>query len=549
MRSLILAAVLAAAAAQASQMHQVKSFDGTQLEVNTFEPADLSADHPASIVIFVNSWALPHTEYTAQCEAAAELGYFAVQYSARGWYGSGGLVGPASLNDAKDHAAVIDWVAETWGSKVNGLNVAAAGASYGAGISLIAAAHNPKVKAVVALSGWAYIIDALYWNQAPSEFWSERLLNSVKATGNPPPDLEQQLVNIKTYTNINETREWGLIRSPQHYIGELNRRKVPVFMANNFEDNLFHSNFQIDFWQQLEGPKKLYLGQGTHMQSGGTGLIPGVPNDVWLAGQRWMDRFLMGRLNGIDEAPLVRVEVSSKAAFSLLPGETPVFTKVKYSTWPPTKPSEAYKVLQYGLEPRGWTSSGYGALVAPGSGPSSSEVLAFTERTVMDTGIPIVTALLKPVMLHEINFKKIDSDEEVVFISAPFKQDTRVCGNVVLEGLRARSLTHERFQVMSYLWRVEKAGWFKFLGREATLLAHGPLAVWESTIGEDVALPTISFHALCSDISKGESIALGVNLYNALYKGPTHDNGLRVELKYTRDTILSVPTVALVEEH
>ena len=167
----------------------------------------------------------------------------------------------------------------------------------------------------------------------------------------------------------------------------------------------------------------------------------------------------------------------------------------------------------------------------------------------MDTGIPAVTSLLKPLFLHEINFKKIDSDEEVVFISAPFKQDTRVCGNVVLEGLRARSLTHERFQVMSYLWRVEEAGWFKFLGREATLLAHGPLAVWESTIGEDVALPTISFHALCSDISKGESIALGVNLYNALYSGPTHDTGLRVELKYTQDTILSVPTVALVEKH
>ena len=125
----------------------------------------------------------------------------------------------------------------------------------------------------------------------------------------------------------------------------------------------------------------------------------------------------------------------------------------------------------------------------------------------MDTGIPVATSLMR-LFLHEINFKKIDSNEGVVFISAPFEQDMRVCGNVVLEGLRARSLTHERFQVMSYLWRVEEAGWFTFLGREETLLAHGPLAVWESTIGEDVALPTISFHALCSDISKSEAMYL-----------------------------------------
>ena len=265
MRVSLLAGVLAAAALGTTEaalfsydweFHRVKSYDGTELAVNTFEPNGLAGDAAVPIVIFVNSWGTPSIEYVAQCQELAKQGYFAVQYGSRGWYTSEGQVGPASPEDVKDHTALLEWVAQTWGGKVDGTNVATAGISYGAGVSLIAAAHNPNIKAVVALSGWADIVKALYWNQAPSEFWSRLLVDSVKIVGDAKGELFQQLENIKTYQNINATRAWGAVRSPQHYLAQLNARKVPIFMGNNFEDHLFHANFQIDLWKKIAGPEE-----------------------------------------------------------------------------------------------------------------------------------------------------------------------------------------------------------------------------------------------------------------------------------------------------
>jgi dienelactone hydrolase len=63
------------------------------------------------------------------------------------------MAGPDDMQDVK---AVIDEIkARAGGWRADMSRLAMAGISYGAGISLLGAAHEPRIKAVVCMSGYA----------------------------------------------------------------------------------------------------------------------------------------------------------------------------------------------------------------------------------------------------------------------------------------------------------------------------------------------------------------------------------------------------------
>ena len=98
------------------------------------------------------SWGQSADEYAAVATGFAALGYLVVAYAQRGFGGSGGVIDFAGTATRDDVSTVIDWARAH--ASVNHGGVALVGVSYGAGVGLLAAEHDSRIKAVAALSGW-----------------------------------------------------------------------------------------------------------------------------------------------------------------------------------------------------------------------------------------------------------------------------------------------------------------------------------------------------------------------------------------------------------
>ncbi|WP_156494805.1 alpha/beta fold hydrolase, partial [Oleiphilus sp. HI0128] len=177
----------------------VEANDGVDLAANVFVPNDLS--EPAPAIIFVNSWALNEYEYLTQAGELAEKGYIVFSYSTRGFGTSEGMINTAGPKDIDDFSRVIDYLIENY--NVDPERIGSAGVSYGSGISLIGAAHDPRIKAVSAMSAWGSLADSLYGNQTPRLVWGELLTLSGNLLGNLDPIVEQHWSNIKNQ-NLSE---------------------------------------------------------------------------------------------------------------------------------------------------------------------------------------------------------------------------------------------------------------------------------------------------------------------------------------------------------
>jgi predicted acyl esterase len=113
-----------------------------------------------------SSWAVPSVEYVGVAQSLAQRGYVVISYSSRGFWESGGsidIAGPATVEDV---SALIDWALDN--TRADPAKIGVSGISYGAGTSLLAAARDPRIKAVAALSGWADLQASLYSNDTPS---------------------------------------------------------------------------------------------------------------------------------------------------------------------------------------------------------------------------------------------------------------------------------------------------------------------------------------------------------------------------------------------
>ena len=539
--ALCLSALSVASAEVVFGLHRIQSYDGTELTANTYAPKDITT--PLPLVVMINSWAMPGVEYIWPSRQMAENNYIAVEYEARGFYTSGGMIGTGGPDDIRDHAEVITWAMKKWGDKLNVSAIATGGISYGAGISLMATANDSRITACFAMSGWASLIDALWWSESPSLFWTYALTIAGNMTGREPEIMTEMLNNVMEHKNIPETLAWAGARSPITYIDQINARNVPVLMSNQFEDNMFHSNFQLDYWKKLTGPKKLFLAQGTHAEADGTGLFP-VDNYIWDATYEWLDRFLKGVQNKVEEMPIVEVSLSDHHN-PLIPGK-PVYTRSTYSTWPPINEDEDYRVLQYTILSRNETGAGstFGKLVTKQDYvPTKGDLITYTNKTELSVGIPAAGAAERPLYIHSIDILKLNAEYELAFLTDPLPATTRVCGNFNLTGLQATTL-QDSFQVMGYLWSVQPKNFFG--AQKAAILTHGPLNVYSvPTPGQPMTVPTLTFHAGCRDIKAGESLMLGLNMHNSLYKGANDAASLQVKFDYSTAT-LNVESVRVV---
>ncbi len=304
--ALVLAAALSASpSAQAATATTGFTFvtiptpDGVALTANVDEPSTPGL-HPA--IVFISSWGLNDAEYLVQAGDLAADGYTVVSYTPRGFWGSGGTIQTAGPEDIADVSTVITWMLAH--TSADPAHIGAAGVSYGAGISLIASAFDPRITAVASMSGWSDLPASLYGDQTRRLQAVGLLQGLADLTGKPSPELNTILSDFWSNTNIPAVEAYAQVRSAGTYEAQINANHPAIFMANAFGDSLFPPNQLVDFYQGLTGPKHLEFAPGDHAVVEATGLI-GLDNHVWTSVDQWFDHYLRGLDTAVVNQPPV----------------------------------------------------------------------------------------------------------------------------------------------------------------------------------------------------------------------------------------------------
>ncbi|MCZ4103186.1 acyl esterase [Streptomyces sp. So13.3] len=312
--TVVTAASAQAAAASTFRFVDIPGSGGITLKGNVFTPGGYDGSQRYPVVVLPSSWAINDLEYVAQAKQLADSGYVVVSYTSRGFWLSGGQIETAGPPDVADVSKVIDWTLANTPADPD--HIGMAGVSYGAGIGLLGAAHDPRIKAVVALSGWADLIDSIYQGRTPHLQAAALLGGAGYLTGRPSPELQKILGNFLT-ANLaaeDEMIAWGKLRSPVTYLDQLNANGTAVMLANAWGDSLFPPNQYAKFYEKLTGPKRLEFRPGDHATAEATGLL-GLPNDTWASSRRWLDHYLKGVDNGIDHEQPVQLKSRSTGAY------------------------------------------------------------------------------------------------------------------------------------------------------------------------------------------------------------------------------------------
>lgn len=307
-----------AQAADAVRFVDIAGDGGTVLKANVVTPTGADGTRRYPLLVLPTSWGLPQVEYLAQAQKLANSGYIVVSYNVRGFWQSGGEIEVAGPPDIADASRVIDWALANTPSDARRIGMA--GVSYGAGISLITAAQDKRVKAVAALSGWADLIDSIYSGRTQHVQAGAVLDGASLVTGRQSPEIRQIFDNFYA-SNLSKEQEmidWGKKRSAATYVDQLNRNGAAVMMANAWGDTVFAPNQSADFYEKLTGPKRLEFRPGDHATAELTGLF-GLPNDVWTDTERWFDHYLKGEDNGIDREEPVRLKSRSTGGYEGYP--------------------------------------------------------------------------------------------------------------------------------------------------------------------------------------------------------------------------------------
>ncbi|MFK4108342.1 CocE/NonD family hydrolase [Streptomyces sp. NPDC002176] len=291
-------------AAPAVRFVDIPGDGGTVLKANVVTPAG-SGSHP--LLVLPTSWGFPQVEYLAQAQKLADSGYVVLTYNVRGFWQSGGEIEVAGPPDMADASKVIDWALAN--TPADPARVGMAGVSYGAGISLLAAAHDKRIKAVAALSGWADLIGSIYSGRTQHVQAAALLDGAGLVTGRRSPELRRIFDRFYASDLSDEQNliDWGKRRSAVTYLDQLNANKPAVMLANAWSDSVFPANQYAGFYEKLTGPKRLQLRPGDHATPELTGLF-GLPNDVWRDTGRWFDHYLRGVDNGVDREQPVQLE-------------------------------------------------------------------------------------------------------------------------------------------------------------------------------------------------------------------------------------------------
>ena len=305
--------------------------DGADLAAEVLTPRNV-ANPP--LIVFPGSFGSNVKTVHQVSVLFARSGYEVVAYGQRGFGGSSGKVdfaGPATQHDAR---AVITWSLQH--THADPKRIAMLGMSYGAGISLLTAAHDPRVRAVAALSTWTNFADSYLDVGTPHTIPLRTVLGGTSKASTYDPALQHlQNVLLDHPADLGQAlHQMSPIRSPDTYVKQLNKNNPAIMIANGFQDSYFNPSQLISFVDQLKTPKRLELGPGDH---GGPerGSLSGLPNDVIEDVQAWFGHYLRGSDNGINKENPILVRDSRTGELHPLRSWPELTRKDRIPLWKP----------------------------------------------------------------------------------------------------------------------------------------------------------------------------------------------------------------------
>ena len=477
-----------AAKAPHSSLHwtRIPGHDGVKLAAVVYTPDSTAYAGKRPLVVLPASWAVSEWEYNAIAEQMANDGYVAVAYAPRGFSVSGGLVDVAGPKSQKDVSSVIDWMVAN--TQADGDKVGIAGISYGAGLGMIVAGLDPRVKAVVALSGWADLRYSLYAQDTLRNFWLDLLVAAGAVAGRLDPEMLYYVNNLKTNSHVEETIVWGAERSAVSMVDQINQRQVPIFIGNSYEDNLFPPAQARSFFSQLTGPKKFYLDHGIHGTSAIPGLI-GLPNDVWIEGRRWLDQWLLGVDTGILKEEPVTFQTDKG--------------KVFFHDFPPLGEAQ----FSFALQPLNALETSHDGATAP------HPVVSFMAGvdSGATTGIPILSDVGSSIFHLPVRsmIGSIDQRFAAVYQTAKFDKPLKLRGST---RVHVPVEPHDGpMQVVVYMYEMTDWGL-------TTLISHG--VATRHTGAASVTQIDLDLGVTAYDLSAGTHVVIAIDSIDPLYQPP-----------------------------
>ena len=441
--------------------------------------------HPA--IVFISSWGLPDFEYYDQAQQFAADGYIVLEYDPRGFYNSGGTIDVASPQDVADVSTVITWLLAN--TSTNPAEIGVGGISYGAGLSLLAAAHDPRIKAVASMSTWTDLDYSLYPNSTRHQESTDLLVAAGQLTGRLSPDFENIVSDFYADKDVPQILQWGAIRSPQTYISEINANKTAVFISNGLQDSIFAPNQLTPFYNDLTTPKYLMLQPGDHATAEASGLL-GATNAIWTNAHAWFDHYLTGANNGINTQPPVQVEPVGGSSYESYASLSALST--------------ATATFQLGAT--NWLGTGALTYAAPGEWSTAINV---GTPTCAEGGTLEVSGLLTQLLdlPPECWLPAIDRSDAAVWQSDTMtaQQQLRGAATITL----TVTPTASTGTLYAYLYDVNWAD-------NGTLISYVPYTYLNATPGQPLTI-NAQFLTAAYNIPSGDSIAVVVGTKDPLF--------------------------------
>ena len=269
---------------------QIKAPDGVTIDGAVVMPARPTPGRKYPAIAFAAAWNGGWEQNTVPALKLASKGYVVHLYTMRGMAKFlDGEVNMAGPNDRMDMSAVIDWLIAN--RPVDPDRIGAAGISYGAGLALIASAFDPRIRSVASLSGWTDLNRALWPNETRNAWAGGILYKSAVDASRVGPEFLDIFHRFFRQVRVEENLAFGAGRSAQTYIDEINENKPAILMSQQWNEMIFPPDQILDFYKDLQGPKRLLLQPGDHVSQESPGLL-GLTNRQLNETYAWFDRTL-----------------------------------------------------------------------------------------------------------------------------------------------------------------------------------------------------------------------------------------------------------------
>lgn len=302
------------------QPARIVAAGGVVLAAQTFTPP--GPGHWPLLVMPV-PFGSPGSVYDTTARTLVARGYEVVTYLQRGFHQSQGRVDIAGAATQRDVSTVITWALGH--TPTDARHIGVFGLSYGAGMGLLAAAHDSRIRAVVALHTWTDLDESFDPNGTPSTAAFSTLVK--QAASRLDPSLAALASAVPDGAFGPQLARLSPVRSPQSYVAQLNRNRPAIMIANAFEDSYFAPAQLVRFFDALTVPKRLELAPGDHGTLDYAGLrAPRVVRSAVPDCIAWLDHYLRGTANGVGSwkpVQLTDVTTGAEHTFASWPGTDP----------------------------------------------------------------------------------------------------------------------------------------------------------------------------------------------------------------------------------